>query len=444
MSLGDIIIAPIYFFIFVVIALWLRPFHSSPETRKFFLPALSVRLFGALSLGAVFQFYYGGGDTFNYYNQGSLIYQAFLHDPIVGLKLAFADGNFDPDFYEYSSEIYWFQSPTEYFVVRLVGLLSIITFNSYAAIALFFAFFSFLGSWRLYQTFVGYFPTLSSGLAIAILFIPSCFFWGSGIMKDSLVLGSLGFLIWSLDRLFRSKIFQIKYALYVLVFGWVIYSVKVYVLICFIPTIFLWWYLKRIRMIKKSIYKFLAIPALLVIILFAGSYMTVELSKTSEKYSLDQIAQRAYITSYDIRYYTGKEAGSGYDIGYQDGTWDNLVKLAPAAINVSLFRPYVWEVRNPLMMLTSLEATVFLILTIYLLLFRFRNVLQMLRHPIVSMSLVFSLVFAFGIGVSTYNFGSLSRYKIPILPLYGSFLVIAANRKTHISLGETVQKSDVR
>ena len=40
------------------------------------------------------------------------------------------------------------------------------------------------------------------------------------------------------------------------------------------------------------------------------------------------------------------------------------------------------------------------------------------KDPTVIFCLVFSLTFAFAVGVSTFNFGTLARYKIPLLPFY--------------------------
>jgi hypothetical protein len=34
------------------------------------------------------------------------------------------------------------------------------------------------------------------------------------------------------------------------------------------------------------------------------------------------------------------------------------------------------------------------------------------------------LIFAFAVGISSYNFGALSRYKIPCLPFYALGLVL--------------------
>jgi hypothetical protein len=41
--------------------------------------------------------------------------------------------------------------------------------------------------------------------------------------------------------------------------------------------------------------------------------------------------------------------------------------------------------------------------------------------------IVFAIIFAFSVGFTSYNFGSLSRYRIPLLPFYvGAILILRA------------------
>src|SRR5690606_41181696 len=94
-----------------------------------------------------------------------------------------------------------------------------------------------------------------------------------------------------------------------------------------------------------------------------------------------------------------------------DGSREGILRLAPQAINVALYRPYFWEVDNPLMLLAAMESFVLLVITLYVLtqarMLAFRYILR----PDVLFCLMFALIFAFAVGVSTYNFGTLSRYK---------------------------------
>ena len=46
------------------------------------------------------------------------------------------------------------------------------------------------------------------------------------------------------------------------------------------------------------------------------------------------------------------------------------------------------------------------------------------RDPTIQFSLVFTLIFAFAVGISSYNFGTLTRYKIPCMPFYGAALIL--------------------
>ncbi|MFI5151017.1 MAG: hypothetical protein ACHQRM_14875, partial [Bacteroidia bacterium] len=104
----------------------------------------------------------------------------------------------------------------------------------------------------------------------------------------------------------------------------------------------------------------------------------------------------------------------------------SMLGKAHLAIAASLFRPYLWDVKNPVMLLSALENTYILILTVFLLIrlkvFTFFNLI--LRTPMLLFSVLFSLFFAFSVGIATSNFGSLVRLKIPCLPFYVSSLFI--------------------
>ena len=72
------------------------------------------------------------------------------------------------------------------------------------------------------------------------------------------------------------------------------------------------------------------------------------------------------------------------------------------------------------MLLSAFESLAFLFLTIRLLIKvgPFRLYLLATSNPVITFALVFSLIFAFGVGFTSYNFGALVRYKIPCMPFY--------------------------
>ncbi len=89
------------------------------------------------------------------------------------------------------------------------------------------------------------------------------------------------------------------------------------------------------------------------------------------------------------------------------------------------------------MMLSAFENFAMLVLTIYLVLkVRIVKFLKlMFSHNLLVFSLVFSLFFAFSVGLATANFGSLVRYKIPLLPFYVASLFIIRHFDKQLSKG---------
>lgn len=429
MGLKDLIITPFYIVILTLVAYFIRPYVTNRQTRKYFLPALWVRFAGAIALGLIYQFYYGGGDTFNYWEHGSRhIYEAFQGDIQTGFKLLFSSGGqrgYD-DTFPYASKIWYYKDVHSYFVVRIAAFFDLFTFHTYSATALFFAAFSFSGLWAMYTALQRKYHSSAKRLAIAILFVPSVVFWGSGILKDTIALGALGWMTWSLLRWIELRKKGLVEIMVFAVAFFLIFSIKKYILICYLPMVFVWLFFKYLKRVKRIISKLIVGPMLLVLFAGSGWVVLVQVSNTDRKYSLDNVAEQARITAYDIRYGWGARTGGdgGYDIGLMDGSWQSLIRLIPAAINVSLFRPYLWEVKNPLMLLNSIESLAVLFLTISMTVKR--ENLKKLSDPFLIFCLLFSFLFAFAIGVSTFNFGTLIRYKIPLMPFLITAIFIRA------------------
>jgi len=402
-------------------AYWIRPRVTDSVNRRYFIPALTVRIIGALAVGFLYQFYYGGGDTFNYHTHGSrIIWEAFWDSPIIGLKLLFANGQIEPSINEYSSRIWYFRDQQSYFLICITTLFDLITFSSYSATSVFFALLGFSGSWVLFRTFNKIFPGLHQWIAFSCLFIPTVCFWGSGIFKDTVTLSALGWITYSFyEAMLERKRMVRNFIIFVFSF-WVIYSLKKYILLSFLPSLILWYFLSNLSRVKSSMVKALLIPITIITVIALGYFSVLNVAENDKRYNIDRLAETARITAYDIRFGWGARTGegSGYTLGELDGTWQSMIRLAPAAINVSLFRPYLWEIKNPLMLLSGFEGFLFLILTIFVFLKAKRKSFYLLIKPEVAFCLSFSIVFAFAVGVSTFNFGTLSRYKIPLESFY--------------------------
>ncbi|QNF33821.1 hypothetical protein HUW51_14235 [Adhaeribacter swui] len=385
-------------------------------------------MIGAIALGIIYQFYYGGGrpsgDTFNYYNQGQIIVQAINRSFSTGLKLFMANGEFDQGTLQYASRILWYRSPTEYFIVKLSAFFSLLSFNTYTVIGLFFAVLSFSGMWALYQTFLKMFPQLYKELAIAVFFLPSVFFWGSGLLKDSITLGALGWLFYGFYATFIQKKNLLLSGLIILGAAYVIYTVKVYILLSFLPPALFWVFTENNQRIKSKALRNLAKPIFIGLGLVVAYLGATKLTEGDTKYDLNNIEERSRINTIYLTQQV--QTGSAYNIGIFDGSISSLLTVGPQAIIVALYRPFLWEVRNPVMFLSAIEASIFIFLTLRFF-FKtgfFKTLFLIGSKPILTFCFLFSLILAFGVGTNSGNFGTLVRYKIPFMPFYLAALYI--------------------
>lgn len=425
MDYRDLFLTPIYLLFIYLLALWLRRKMADPVTKKYFLPALTAKIIGAISLGLIYQFYYGGGDTFNFFHDSAIIWRSFSEEsPFTALGLIFADNQYHPELYKYTSQMHFYIDPNTYHVIRLSAFFGLFAFHTYTVIAILFAFVSFTGIWALFKVFYHLYPHLHRKLAIAIFFIPSVFFWGSGLMKDSITLGALGWLFYGFYfGIIKRKKF-IPNAILIFLCILIIQAIKVYILLCFLPAAFLWIFMAYRANIKSGLLRFVSLP-LVIIMAVPLSYQAVrKITEDNKRYQLENITATTQITATWLKQVGTMQGGSVYSLGEFDGTWSNMLAKAPQAIVVTLYRPFIWEARNPVMLLSALEAAFFLFLTLKIFweikIVRLFTIVS--QQPVLLFCLIFAFTFSFAVGISSYNFGTLVRYKIPMMPFLLSAL----------------------
>ncbi len=428
LGLNDLFLTPIYLGLFYALAYAVRDRVTNIYTRPYFIPALTLKFIGAVALGLIYTFYYKGGDTINYYNHAQIVYHAFGDSFGAGWKLLTTNGTPDPSIAKYTSRMEWFgRGSNEYFIVRVAALCALLGFNTYTVTALFFAAISFSGMWAMFMTFAKIRPAIYKQLAVAVFFIPSVFFWGSGLMKDSLCLGALG---WVFYAFYRGAIEKRNLLRAVFIGGVAtvpLVSTKIYILLAFLPPALLWVFNENNARIRNQVVRWAARPLFLAVGVALAFFATTRLTAGDERFDVNKIGERSKITADYLYGVSIQQDGSAYSLGKLDGTIGSMVRLSPQAIVVTLFRPFLWEARNPVMLLSALEATYFLFFTLRVF-FRtgfFRTIRLVVGSPVLTLCFVFTLVFAVAIGTSTSNFGTLVRYKIPLIPFYVCGLLIA-------------------
>lgn len=430
LSILDYVLLPFFLAIVYTIAFKIRnsKYSYKHPWRKYFIPALTVKIFGAIFIGLIYSYYYRGGDTFNYFNQAAVINSALDESFLKWINLLFhIPSKFDNSYYGYISQMSWYSDPASYTVCSITAFLGIFTYNTYLPTAVLFAFISFTGIWALFRTFASLYPHLTRPVAIAILFIPSVFVWGSGIFKDTICIFGLGWLTYGTFRFLVQRDFSFSNILLSILSFILIAKVKLYILLGFVPALLIWLLFRYTQKIKISATRIFVKVVFAAILTGGFLFFMRSFGKELGKYSLENVVATSTVTRGWILYASARDdEASAYSLGNFSPTIGGMLSKFPLAVNVTLFRPYVWESKKIIVLLSSAEALLFLFLTLKTL-FTIGPVKiwkTINTDPTIQFCFIFSLIFAFAVGISSYNFGALSRYKIPCLPFYALGLVL--------------------
>jgi hypothetical protein len=427
MDIYDALLTPIYVIIILFIA------HKFTINRKkkekiyeYFLPGLILKMVGSMAFGLVYFYYYKGGDTINYYNTATTLIELLIDNPDDFFYLYFGRPMVS-EFYLLNSHhdfVYWVHDKYAYFVAKCFVPVIMVCCKSYMASAITVAAICYMGVWRLFKVFINEFPHLEKYLAWSILYVPSVIFWGSGIMKDSITFSATCFYVHGFYWFFTQKKRKAKYLVALFAGAYLLTMIKPYILIALLPGSFLWFVALRLAKIKNAFIKVMFTPTLLAVGIVVGLYVLQQLGDVLGKYSMESVIQTASGAQQDLKqaYY----GGNTFDIGDYEPTIGGMLSVSHKAIFAALFRPTFLDVRNVVMGICAIENTFILGFCIYILLklkiYRFFSLIT--SHPLLMFSFLFSLFFAFSVGVSISNYGALVRLKIPCIPFFLSSLVI--------------------
>jgi hypothetical protein len=437
LSAVDFFMVPLWLIIiFAVASTVVKTRYANDPSRAFFFYGLSLKLFGGIMLGVVYQYYYSSGDTISYYLAGKGLANAFIENFGDGVALFTVDSRNIPyeilmlsyKYSDLSGGIPYIQDVRSFNVCRVVSIANLLSINSYYASSLILSSFSFIGLWGFFRVFAYQFPEARRPLAFVFFYIPSVFFWGSGILKDSITLGFLGLMIYCLHRYMLSRFRGLLFLLFALVSGYLIYSIKPYILLSIIPFLAIWFNNNIKENIKNGLLRFSVTPTLLLFSMLVSVLAVQTIGDLTERFSFDNLLNHAVDVKSDLirGYYYSDEKGSSYNIGEFDASFTSQVLLFPNALLTTYFRPYVWEVRNPLMGFAAAESLILLGLTIFVLLRTgLINFIRIIAYePFLIFTLGYSASFAYMVGLTSGNFGNLVRYKIPCIPFFVASLVV--------------------
>lgn len=356
---------------------------------------------GAIFLGYYYLHYAPANDTWSFFRMGCEVADLARKD-----FSAYVDFVFTSQYKATVTHWLYFEDRTSA-LVKLISFFCWIGGNNYWVCALYFSLISFLGSWFLYFQIRNWKQEYAIGAAVALFCIPSVIFWGSGIVKETLALAGILYLTALFVRWASGKRLMWWHGLVIipaLFFTWVFkyYWLAVFMAVL-IPSVIL---ILITRRKVLSTWQWISGWSVIFIVLVAI------VSLAHPNFYLSRILL-VVVANHD-KYVELSSPDNVIHYSNLQPTIGSVLQNSPLAFISGLFRPFVWEAKNPSALIASIETLMILLLTISFLLSLRKKINIQVIFPL----LVYSAILCIFLALSTPNFGTLSRYRIGFLPFF--------------------------
>ncbi len=428
-TIQDAVIVPLLLVVAYFIATRIKNKHIKEHAYyKYFRIGLFVKIFAGLAFALIYLFYYGGGDTVYYFwGTGSTVKMLGKDIPTFFKILG---GNHSLEVFSmFDRTTGWptyFRDPNSFAVCRFNVPFYLLGLGSFLGNTIVMNLFLYFGIWRFYKMLVELYPSNEKWLAYAVFFIPSVVFWSSGILKDGWTLTAILIIYTNIYCIFIKKERTWANVLWLLLWGYILVSIRPFMFYVAIGSSLIWIGFYYLHRIKSTFLRVIALPLVMLVIWLSGLGIFVQTSsQANTRYgSVDAMLETAWIIQDDLKkdYY----GGNTFDIGTFEPTIPGVIKKAPQAIVAGLFRPFIWEGEGILMFFSGLE-NLFLLFFFLFVLFKRKGLgffTRVYKDPFVLSIFIMTITFAFFIGLTTANFGSLVRYVIPVKLLFVVVLIL--------------------
>ena len=404
---------PILILILLVYLIYRLPFFRLEQLPRWAAPVLflSKLLFG-FALWAVYTFYYtdrATSDIYKYYDDAHYAHQAYIENKsaFVGIMT----GSPDSSVIAYTAQMKnWervFNKAVPFnenrFMIRLNALMMIFSSENIHVHTIFFCFLSFLGCILLLRLFQQFLTDGKKKWVIITLLFPSFLFWTSGGLKESLMILAIGMMLYGFLLIRQRGIAAVLMFLSGFLF---LLVVKYFLLISLLPVLIAYYLFINKTSLREVASKYGGIILISLVILQALSTLDQRVN-----FALI-IAKRQEVSLSEARY---MKAGSISYIPQVKANFVSVLIHLPIGLWDALMKPYLWQSRNPMMLLSAAENIGMLLLMLLAALYRDKKKnydYNILLFFAISVLLYFSII-----GLITPVLGNLVRYKVVMMPM---------------------------
>jgi hypothetical protein len=411
---------------YLLFIIWVLP--GIPFFKNSGLTALSIRLLILLKsivgigLILIYTYYYpsDSSDIFNYFTDGKILHSSLNNNPADYFRMLLGINDEAPHLMHYYNQMDFWLKNFNYdmfndnkTVIRFNAFVMLFSFKNIFVHAYIMNALALTGLIGIYRFLTASIKINKHIALISIALPPSLLFWGSGLLKEGIVIFALGLLVFGLSQLERNPKSIRPYI--TLAFTLLIFSIsKFYVLLAISPAVISYFINKKTR---RPIITFVSVHLVLYLAIFVlpktGYFPNIP--------NLITLKQNDFINFVNSLNHVGSYIETPIlTNSFWDFTWQGFRGLF-----VTLTRPHLFEAHN----LAALPAALENLLTIGMLLIIPLYPNKNFKAKYIMFGLSFTLILFALAGMTTPVLGALVRYKIPAQPFLYAILLMSINWK---------------
>ncbi|HRS54385.1 MAG TPA: hypothetical protein P5250_06735 [Bacteroidales bacterium] len=410
----EVIIVILYALLFLLVINKIKFFNLPGIGNKPITGVFILKIICGIAVWATYTWYYkerNTADIFKYFDDSKVMYDAAFNRPIDFLQMITGIDNnneyFNHNYYNKMNNWFRVHESTLYneshSLIRFNALIRFFSFGYFNVHTVFMCFFSLVGLTGLYRFLYKYLRRNKIMLFCIVFLLPTVLFWGSGVLKEGLILTGLGLLLWSYDKVIN-KNFDYRILIIMLLSFLLIRYTKVYIALALLPLMMTLIWVKY-ESFKRVFIKFFIGIIVFNILLFIISYKLLGINVFEELAR----KQRDFIgLAHSVN------SGSLLNVRIlEPSVWSLIINIPQALYNVCC-RPWFFESKSLLMLITSIENLASIIIAIFAIFFYKKPDKRLMT--IVFFSLFFVLQIYILTGLTTPVMGAFVRYKLPAFP----------------------------
>lgn len=373
-----------------------------------------ILLFIAKAACGVFYGYFlskniANADTWQIYNTSVVNTKMLFSDPLKFFISWVYDPSYDYQHPFSAGNSYW-NDIRDVMMIKAEAFLNIFSFSNYYINVLFYAFLTFSGYIAFMKAYTLLFPDANKMLLVmAAFFIPSTFFWTSGMHKDGTIFMLISFIIYQCTlwlvsgKPLRKVLFKILVCFFFifLLRNYVALSLAFVLAVCVLSC-------KYPKQSTKLVTTFLALG---IGCFFLSSHISPALSLpewlVKRRISFNELA-----------------ANSKLSYNTLDSSAYSYLANLPEALNHGFLRPYLWENMGVFYIPFALEIVVIIILTVFYL-FNHQQLTSTQKAFLLFGALFLFINWLF-LGYVVHIVGALVRYRSIFLPFFVAPMLLSA------------------